>query len=94
MVLPGLRYLNAKRYTVTHLNIAVRAEPFYSFTVLIPCCLLRSEEGSKIGYLIACCGMVHSIDFRDSAILIFSSLKYITPFTIKAKPKVNRMLHR
>lgn len=38
--------------------------------------------------------IVYSIDFRDSAILIFSSLKYMRPFTSMAKRKVNKRLSR
>lgn len=39
------------------------------------------------------CGS-YSMDFKDSAMLIFSSLKYIKPFTSMAKIKVNRRLSR
>lgn len=39
------------------------------------------------------CGS-YSMDFKDSAMLIFSSLKYIKPFTSMAKIKVNKRLSR
>ncbi len=36
----------------------------------------------------------YSIDFRDSAIFILSSLKNISPFTNMANAKVSTKLHR
>ena len=36
---------------------------------------------------------LYRLQFKDSAILIFSSLKYISPFASSAKPKVSSKLH-
>ena len=38
--------------------------------------------------------LLYSMDFKDSAMFIFSSLKYMKAFTSMAKMKVNKRLSR
>ena len=55
-------------------------------------CPLYTGERT-IPYAVTAMGS-YSMDLRDSAMLIFSSLKYMKPFTSMAKIKVNKRLSR